>query len=75
MEEAGRSRVGRLAVAAQPGVQADVVVVAARAQKRGLVAEALLQLEAEHVSPEPERALGFGHLEVGVADIGAGSIL
>ena len=49
-----------------------MVVVAAGRDERRLVAEALLQLEAEHAAVERERAIDVGHLEVDVADVDAG---
>ena len=48
-----------------------MVVVAAGAQEGGLVAVARRLLEAEHVAPEPERAVEIGDLEVDVADVDA----
>ena len=55
-----------------PGVEADVVVVAAGRDEGGLVADPLLQLEAEHAAVELERAVEVGHFEVDVADVDAG---
>ena len=54
-----------------PRVQADVVVVAAGGDERGLVAVAEHQLEAEHALVEGERAVDVAHLEVNVADVNA----
>ena len=48
-----------------------MVVVAAGRDERGLVAHALLQLEAEHAAVEAERALEVGDLQVDVADVDA----
>jgi hypothetical protein len=45
-----------------------MVVVAAGRDEGRLAAEALLELEAEHVAPEAERAVEIGDLQVDVAD-------
>src|SRR4051794_30053794 len=60
------------AAPALPGVEADVVVVAAGRDEGGLGAIALHQREAEHAAIEIEGALDVGDLEVDVADPGAG---
>ena len=54
-----------------PGVQTEVVVVPAGGDERGLVAELLHLLEAEHVTVERERALDVAHLQVNVTDVHA----
>jgi hypothetical protein len=61
-------RRGRRASEALPRIQANVVVIAARRNKRRLGSKALLQLEPEHVAIEAERALEISHLQVNVAD-------
>ena len=66
--EAGGAGGGRGAAAAFPGVEADVVMVTAGGDERGLRAEALHEFEAEHVAVEGERAVEVGDLEVDVAD-------
>ena len=71
VEEPGRPRRRRRAALALPGVEPDVVVVAAGAQEDRLVAVAHRLLEAEHVAPEAERAVEVGDLEVDVADVHA----
>ena len=48
------------------------MVVAACGEERGLVAEAGLLLEPEGVTPEGERTIEIGHLQVDVADVDAG---
>ena len=48
-----------------------MVVVAAGADERGLLAVALLQLEPEHAAPEAERAVEIGHLQMDVPDVDA----
>ena len=54
-----------------PRVQPDVVVVAARRDEGRLVAEALLELEAEHAALERERPVDVRDLEVDVPDVDA----
>jgi hypothetical protein len=72
VEEAGRPRRGWVAAARLPGVEADVVVVAAGRDERGFGAEALDQLEAEDAAVEVERPLEVGDFQVDVADVDAG---
>jgi hypothetical protein len=55
-----------------PGVEADVVVVAAGRNEGRLVAEPLLQLEAEHAAVELERPVEVGDFQVDVADVDTG---
>ena len=55
-----------------PGVQADVVMIAAGGEEGGGVAHPDGHLKAEHVVVEAERALQVGHLEMHVADPGLG---
>ena len=71
MEQPGaaRRRRGRPRV---PGVQADVMVVAAGGDEGRFIAQPLLQLEAEHAAVEVERAVDVRHFEVDVADVDAG---
>ena len=57
----------RPAAGALPGVGAEVVVVAAGAEERGLVAERGHQVEAEHVAVERDRLRDAGHLAGGRA--------
>ena len=49
-----------------------MVVVAAGGDEGRLVAQPLLELEAEHPAVEVERAVEVGDLEVDVADVDAG---
>ena len=72
MVEPGVALRRRRAAAALPGVEADVVVVASGGQKRRLVAELLLQLEAEHAGVEGDRPVEVGDLEVDMPDPGSG---
>ena len=46
-----------------------MVVIAAGGEERGLVADTGLQLEAEHVGPEADRAVEVGDLQVDMADV------
>ncbi len=61
----------RGAVAALPGVQADVVVIAAGAEERGRRADAGGHLEPEHALVERERAVEVGDFQVDVPDVDA----
>ena len=49
-----------------------MVVIAAGRDKGRLVAESLLQLEAENAAVEVQRAVEVGHFEVDMADVDAG---
>ncbi len=73
MVEAGGARRRPGAAFALPGVEPDVVMVAAGGEERGAVTQALCQLEAEDVAVEADGPLEIGDLEVDVADAGAGS--
>ena len=66
IEPGGPRRRGRAALTL-PGVEPDVVVVAARRDERRAGA-ALGELEAEHAAVEAQRALQIGDLEMDVAD-------
>ena len=70
--EPGRAGRGRRAAFALPGVQPDVVMVAAGRDEGGARAVALDQLEAEHAAIEGERAVDVGDLEMDMADPGSG---
>src|SRR5688572_2387791 len=54
-----------------PGVEADVVVVAACGDEGGLISHARLLLEAEYADVEREGAVDVGDLQVDVADVRA----
>ncbi len=56
---------------ALPGVETDVMVIAAGGDEGGLTPVPLHQLETEDVDVKGERAFQVGHLEVHVADIGS----
>ena len=62
----------RLASRTLPGVEANVVVVAAGGHESRLLAIHLLQFEAEHAAIEVEGPLDVGHLEVNMANARAG---
>lgn len=71
MIEPGRAMRRRRAALSLPGVQGEVVVVAAGCEKCRLAAIALLQLEAENAGVESERPVEVGDLEVDMPDTGA----
>src|SRR5829696_10111891 len=64
-------RRGRVGVAAHPGVQADVMVVATRGEEDRVVTVPLGHLEAENVPVEAKGSLDVRHLQVNVADAGS----
>src|SRR5581483_7731379 len=69
--EPGRPGRRRRAALRLPGVQRDVVVVAAGGEEDGLLAVAVRDVEAEHAVPELERPIEVGDLEVDVTDVDA----
>ena len=62
----------RMAAFAFPGVEPDVVVIAAGRNERRTGAHPLHHLEAEHAAIEPQRAFEIGDLEMDMPDPGAG---
>src|SRR5581483_4563023 len=68
--EAGGAGRRRRAAEALPGVEADVVMISAGRNERGLAPAPLHQLEAEDAAIERQRALEVRHLEVHVTDAG-----
>ena len=60
-----------MAAFALPGIQPDVVVIAARRNERRLVAVALHDLEAEHAAIKSQRAVEVGDFQMDVSDAGA----
>ena len=72
MVQARGPRRRRRPAQALPGVQPDVVVVAARRDERRLRAVPLGDLEAEDAAVEPQRPLQVGDLQVDVADADLG---
>ena len=61
-----------MAAFALPGVEADVVMIAAGRNERRARAHALHQLKAEHAAIEAERAIEIGDLEMDMPDPRAG---
>ena len=55
-----------------PGVEADVVVIAAGAEERGMIAHARGQLETQHAGVERQGPVEVRDLQVNVADIYTG---
>ena len=72
VKQPGGARRRRMAAFALPGVEADVVVIAAGRDERRAGAHPLHQLEAEHAAIEAERAIEIGDLEMDMPDPGAG---
>jgi len=70
--EAGGAGWGRLAAEGLPGVEADVVVVAAGGEEGRGVAHAQRDVEAEDAVIEGEGAVEVGDAEVNVAHAGLG---
>ena len=62
MEEAGGAWRWRRAAPALPGVETNMMVIAAGRDEGGLLTVALFQLEAEHAAVEGERAVEVGDL-------------
>src|SRR6266516_6424111 len=69
--QASCARGGRLPVLALPGVEADVVVIAACGEEGG-APQIEEQVEAQVVAIETDCALQIGDLEVNVSDAGLG---
>src|SRR6266480_4509377 len=65
------SRRRRRGTAALPGVEAEVMVVAAGADERRLVSVALGDVEAEHVAVETERTVDVRHLQMDMPNVHA----
>lgn len=68
MEEPGAVAGRGRSVQAFPGIEADVVMVAACGEEGRRIPEALHFLKTEHVSVESQRSLQIGHLEMDVPD-------
>ncbi len=71
MEEASSASRWRTAILALPGIEADVVMVAACAQEGCGVAETLIECEAKDIAIEGNRTFEICHLQVNVADSSA----
>src|SRR5204863_9589898 len=69
--QACRPRWRRRAVARLPGVQPEVMVIAAGGDERRLVAVPLHDVEAQDVPVEAQRLVDVRDLEVDVADVDA----
>src|SRR5690606_23285215 len=72
MEQPGMTGRGRPAALALPGVEPDVVVVAAGGDERRTPAHALHQREAEHSAVEVQRALHVRDTQVHMSDVDPG---
>src|SRR2546425_10783361 len=70
MVQAGRPWCGLRGAAPRPGVQADMMVVAARRQEHGVPAVCRGHLEAQDVAVEGEGAVQVRHGQMDVADTG-----
>ena len=70
--EARGARRRRAAAFALPGVEADVVVIAASRNECRLAAEHLLQLETQHAAVEIQGALKVRDLEMHMPNAGTG---
>src|SRR5258707_11940912 len=71
VEQSGGPRSRRMAILAFPGVQADVMVIAARRNERRARGQALHQLESQHTAIKSQRAIEIGHLEMNMPDAGS----
>ena len=69
--EPGRTALGRLATGALPGIEGDVMVIPARAQKRR-GAHVVEQIEPERIAIERDRPIEIGDLQMHMADMGSG---
>ncbi len=72
MIKAGRAVGGWPAVFALPGVEADVMMVAAGGEECGLCAVTLGELESKDIAIESEGAIEVGDLQMNVADSDVG---
>ena len=68
MVKAGCARGGRLPAGTFPGVEPDVMMVAAGLQEGCLGAETLGQLKPQHATVKIKRALQVGNLQVNMTD-------
>ncbi len=62
----------RRTAAALPGIEPDVMMIAAGGDEGRLLRQALRQLETQHAAIEAERAIEIGHFEMDMADADAG---
>src|SRR5579871_291482 len=68
MIEAGGTERRWCAAAALPGIEPDMMMIAARGNERRLRTDALHQVETEHAAIKGERAIDVGDLEMDVTD-------
>ena len=68
VEQPGGARRRRMAAFAFPGVEADVMMIAAGRNERRGRAHPLHDLKAEHAAVKPERAFEIGDLEMDMPD-------
>jgi len=61
-----------MAAFAFPGVQPDMVVIAASRNERRAGAHSLHDLEAKHAAIESQRAIEIGHLEMNMPNARSG---
>ena len=68
MEKAGAAWRRRLAIGALPGVESNVVMIAARGEKGAAAPIPLRQLKAEHITVKRNRALEVRDFEMDMSD-------
>jgi len=68
MVQSRRSACWGRAGGAFPSVKADVMMITARGEERGLMAEALGHFEAQDIAVEANGSLQVSHLQVHVTD-------
>jgi hypothetical protein len=66
-------RLAFLEATIRPGVQPDVMMIAAGGNKGRLRPEALREFKAQHTTLKPQRVLQVGHFEMHMTDGGTGS--
>lgn len=72
MVQSGRSRRRWGTIGTLPGVQTDVMVVAASRDKRSLIAVSLSKFKAQYVAVKSQRPFQIGNLQMNVADADPG---
>ena len=71
MKQPGGTGRRRMAAFAFPGVQSDMMMIAAGRDEGRAGAHPLHQFETKHIAIEPERAIEVRHLEMDMPDAGA----